>query len=87
MSVATRWNSELLMIQRLVQEKAAVSAKIAESGKVENLSVSELKLSEGYVVILAPFEQASRELCGEDYSTLLIQIPAAPHGLHKKFCE
>ncbi len=80
MSVATRWNSDFYMVKRLTEEKAAVSAEITESGKVENLTVNEWKLAEGYAAILAPFEQASRELCGESYPTLSMKIPAI-HGL------
>ena len=75
MSVATRWNSDFYMVQRLVEEKTAVSAEIADSGKVENLTTNEWKLADGYVMILSPFEQASRELCGEGYPTLSMKIP------------
>ena len=65
-----------------MEEKAPLSAEIALTGKVENLTTNEWKL-EGYVKILTPFEQASRELCGESYPTLSMKIPAL-HGLHQK---
>lgn len=71
------------MIQCLVEEKAPLSAEIASTGKAENLTTNEWKLAEGYITILAPFEQASRELWGESYPTLSMKIPAL-HGLHKK---
>ena len=83
MSVSTRWNSDCYMIQRLMEEKAPLSAKIALTGKVENFTTHEWKLAEGYVKILTPFEQASRELCSESYPTLSMKTPAL-HGLHQK---
>ena len=83
MSVSTHWNSNYYMIQRLMEEKAPLSAEIALTGKVENLTTNEWKLAEGYVKILTPFEHASRELCGESYPTLSMKIPAL-HGLHQK---
>ena len=83
MSVSTRWNPDYYMIQRLMEEKAPLSAEIALTGKVENLTTNEWKLAVGYVNILTPFEQASRELCGESYPTLSMKIPAL-HGLHQK---
>ena len=61
----------------------AVTAEILASGKVDNLSTSEWKLAEGYVEILTPFEQASYELCGRNYPTLSIIIPAV-HGFYGK---
>ena len=70
MSVSTHWNCNFYIIQRLVEEKAPLLAEIALTGKVENLTMNEWKLGEGYVTILAPFEQASRELCGESYPML-----------------
>ena len=46
-SVSTRWNSDYYMIQRLMEEKAPLSAEIALTGKVENLTANEWKLAEG----------------------------------------
>ena len=45
--------------------------------------MNEWKLVKGYVKILAPFEQASRELWGESYPKLSMKILAL-HRLHKK---
>ena len=56
MTVSTRWNSDYYIIQRLMEEKAPLSAEIALSGKLENLTTNEWKLAEGYVKILTPFE-------------------------------
>ena len=71
------------MVRRLCDEKAAVSAEIADTAKVENLKTNDWNLAEGYVTILSPFEQASRELCGESYPKLSMKIPAL-HGLHQQ---
>jgi hypothetical protein len=82
MSVATRWNSDFIMVRRLVDEREAVAAELSASGKVDNLTNAEWKLAEGYATILSNFEQASRELCSETYPTMSMKIPAL-HGLIK----
>ena len=42
MSVSTRWNSDYYMIQRLIEEKAPLSAEIALTDKVENLTTNDI---------------------------------------------
>lgn len=54
-------------------------AEIANSGKVMKFTTSEWK---GYAIILAPFEKASRNLCGEKYPTTAMKIPAI-NGLNE----
>ena len=82
--MATRWNSDLFMLQRLTEEKEAVTAELLASSKVDNLSTLEWKLAEGYVKILTPCEQASRELYGRNYPSLFMEIPAV-HGLYGNY--
>ena len=89
-NIATRWNSDYFMLKRLCEEKDAISADIASiyaelaiSEKIDNLTNSDWKLAEGYHTILAPFEQASRELCGKNYPTLSMKIPTL-HGLNQQ---
>ena len=82
-NVATRWNSDYFMLKRLCEEKDAISAELAISEKIDNLTNADWKLAEGYHTILAPFEQASRELCGKNYPTLSMKIPAL-HGLNQQ---
>ena len=53
----TKRNSDLIMVDRLVEEKEPVSAEIILRGKVDNLTNSEWKLAEGYRIILMSFEQ------------------------------
>ncbi|XP_065651549.1 zinc finger BED domain-containing protein 4-like [Hydra vulgaris] len=71
------------MLKRLCQEKDAISAELAISEKIDNLTNADWKLAEGYHTILAPFEQASRELCGKNYPTLSMKIPDL-HGLNQQ---
>ncbi|XP_065664773.1 zinc finger BED domain-containing protein 4-like [Hydra vulgaris] len=75
-NVATRWNSDYFMLKRFCEEKDAISAELSISEKIDNLTYADWKLAEGYHTILAPFEQASRKLCGKNYSTLSMKIPA-----------
>ena len=63
-------------VQRLVEEKLALSAEITESGTEENLTTNEWKLAEGNALILSLFEEASRDMSKEGYSTLSMKVPA-----------
>ena len=78
-NVATRWNSDYFMLKRLCEEKDAISAELAISEKIDNMTNADWKNH----TILAPFEQASRELCGKNYPTLSMKIPAL-HGLNQQ---
>ena len=40
-NVVTRWNSDLFVLQRLTEEKEAITAELIASSKVDNLSTSE----------------------------------------------
>ena len=82
-NVATRWNSDYFMLKRLCEEKDAISAELAISEKIDNFSNADWMLAEGYHTILAPFEQASRELCGKSYPKFSMKIPAL-HGLNQQ---
>lgn len=73
--VATRWNSEYDMLASLVEQRAAVSAELAKSGKVECLNLKEWDTAIGLVEILRPIEEATKELCREDNPTLSMMIP------------
>ncbi|XP_065675700.1 zinc finger BED domain-containing protein 4-like [Hydra vulgaris] len=70
-------------VEAVRKEKDAIPAELAISEKIDNLTNADWKLAEGYHTILAPFEQASRELCGKNYPTLYIKIPTL-YGLNQQ---
>lgn len=72
--VETRWNSTYMMLDRLLEQREAVSADIAKSGK-DNLTATEWQLIESYVLLLKPMFQATQELCKEDTPTLSMVLP------------
>jgi hypothetical protein len=75
MSCPTRWNSEFLMVQRLLILKESVCSDIAALGDIENLTTSEWKLADGFVVVLNPLFEATKVSSGEQYPTRSLVIP------------
>lgn len=62
----TRWNSTYYMLQRLLEQKAAITVMCSSSGGPRaSLSVSEWSILEELVQILKPLEEATRELSVE----------------------
>lgn len=49
--VETRWDSEFIMLQRFVEQKAAIISEQSKAG-IDSLTVQEWKLIEGYVEVL-----------------------------------
>ena len=75
MSCPTRWNSEFLMVQRLLLLKESICSDIAVVGDIDNLTTSEWKLAEGFVVVLNPLFESTKVSSGEQYSTRSLVIP------------
>lgn len=74
--VPTRWNSSLLMLERLIQIKAPLSAAITFLPRAPNfLTALEWELISDCLPLLKPFEIMTVELSGENYPTLSIVIP------------
>lgn len=74
--VSTRWNSTLLMIERLILIKEPLSAVITSLAKApEFLGAAEWELLCDWVPILKPMEQMTVELSGEKYPTMSLIIP------------
>ncbi|GBP70306.1 Zinc finger BED domain-containing protein 4 [Eumeta japonica] len=64
---STRWNSTFYMFQRFLKLKDAL-AIYGNSNNVPNLSSDEYKAIENCVLILKPFEEATRNLSSSDSS-------------------
>ena len=77
--VATRWNSVYDMIQRLLEQQAAVSAVLLESGKVAHramlLTAEEVTDLELIATILQPFQQATTMLSSDKSPSISLVQP------------
>ncbi|KAL4103950.1 hypothetical protein QTP88_019267 [Uroleucon formosanum] len=80
--VSTRWNSSLLMLERLVELKEPLTyAMLSLKDGPVMLNAQEWEVIEDAIPILKPFEVMINELSGENYSTLAMVIPLV-RGLH-----
>ena len=72
--IATRWNSSYYMLERLVEQKKAITASNTECQPPTELRAQQWILAEKVVNLLKVFEEATREISG-DYSSASIVIP------------
>lgn len=73
---STRWNSKLIMMERLLQIKAPLSAAITLLPRAPNgLTAVEWELIEHCIPLIKPFESMTTELSDEKYPKLSIVIP------------
>ena len=80
----TRWNSTYYMLQRLLEQKAAITVMCSSSGGPRaSLSVSEWSILEELVQILKPLEEATRELSVEQTVSASKVIPLLNAILHE----
>lgn len=74
------------MLERLVEVREAISADLAVNPDIANLTNAQWKMAGGLVKMLAPFKEATEDLCGETYPTLSMVIPIL-HCLDKQTCN
>ncbi|KAF7634460.1 hypothetical protein Mgra_00006129 [Meloidogyne graminicola] len=73
--VSTRWNSSLIMVRRLIEQRKAIDDYLIENKMIDLfLSDKEWKLLEALVNLLTPFEEVSKLFCA---SPLSVVIPYA----------
>ena len=72
--VATRWNSSYYMLERLVEQKKAITASNTECQPPSELRAQQWILAEKVVKLWKVFEEATRQISG-DYSSASIVIP------------
>ena len=72
--VAARWNSSYYMLERLVEQKKAITASNTECNPPAELCAHQWTLAEKVVKLLRVFEEATREVSG-DYSSAAVIIP------------
>jgi len=74
--VSTRWNSSLIMMEKLFEIKAPLSAALTTLPRAPNgLTAIEWELIEDCIPLLKPFESMTTELSGQTYPTLSMVIP------------
>ncbi|KAL4112812.1 hypothetical protein QTP88_016538 [Uroleucon formosanum] len=74
--VPTRWNSSFIMMERLVNIKAPLSATMSTLPRAPNyLNASEWEIILDCTHILKPFQIMTAKLSGEKYPTLSVVIP------------
>ncbi|KYN50115.1 Zinc finger BED domain-containing protein 1 [Cyphomyrmex costatus] len=75
-SVPTRWNSCFYMLERFIELSPHVGSILLEAdNSPDMLTASELRVIREFVKLLRPLEQATKEICGEAYSTGSKVIP------------
>lgn len=68
--VSTRWNSQYDMLQRLIEQKDAVTLCLASMDAVPNLSNREWITAQEMTDVLKPFYDVTVMMCAEKYATL-----------------
>jgi len=72
--VETRWNSTFLMLQRVAEQRKALSLYSVEHGGIVMLNKTELELVDRIVAILKPFYDATLEISHDD-ACISVVIP------------
>jgi len=72
--VETRWNSTYLMLERLGEQRKAVTLYCVEEGTIDTLSASDWELAERIVKVLKPFYEATVEI-SSDQTCLSVMVP------------
>ena len=85
--VDTRWNSTYDMIQRVMEQQAAICAALLEQKRMDLLPKdNELKLLEDIIDILKPFKDVTEQMSGQAYVTLSAVRPIL-HFLKSKVLQ
>jgi len=74
-SVATRWNSEVIMIESYVKSSTEVQALLLENKQLERLSGIKDKVLADLLCVIKPFRKASEELSAEKVVTVDKIVP------------
>ncbi|XP_011703008.1 PREDICTED: uncharacterized protein LOC105459036, partial [Wasmannia auropunctata] len=75
-SVPTRWNSVYYMLEQFVELSESISLTLLKFPKAPSmLSASELQLAKDIMQVMSPIEAATKEICGEHYTTGSKVIP------------
>lgn len=76
--VDTRWNSTFYMLERFLLLEDAIKATMALINKeLSSISQREWLIIKKLCIILKPFEDATKNICGESYCSASLVIPMA----------
>ena len=79
--IETRWNSTFYMLERLIEQRQALSVTNAELNLKTELTHAQWTLAEKVVNVLGPIEEATRECSKESASaSLVIPVISAIHN-------
>ncbi|CAB3983865.1 zinc finger BED domain-containing 4-like [Paramuricea clavata] len=70
-----RWNSLYYLMDRIVEQREAITVVLASNGKVNNQQNHEWKTAESYVKVLKPFENVTSMMSASRFPTLSMVIP------------
>lgn len=74
--VSTRWNSELMMLERLLEVKVPLSVALASlTNAPKNLEAEEWVIVKEAVAVLKPLHAITEKLSGELYPTMSLCVP------------
>jgi hypothetical protein len=75
---STRWNSSYFMLSRIGEEHSAIIAALCYMDKPDLLiSSREIVIIKESISLLAPFEEATREVSAEKFLSISKVIPLA----------
>lgn len=87
-NVPTRWNSTLIMIERLQLIKEPLSAVVASLSKApEFLTATEWEMLTDWIPLLKPAEKMTVKMSGEKYPTMALITPLVRGLLHSLKCK
>ena len=84
--VTTRWNSSYYMLERLIEQKRAITVANTECQPPTELRASQWLLAEKVVLLLKIFEEATREASG-DYASASVVIPMHSQHIEASNCN
>ena len=68
----TRLNSTFFMLQRLLEQRRAITLYCAENESVTNLSANQWSVAENVAAVLEPFEEVTREVSSSSASISIV---------------
>ena len=71
----TRWKFLYYLMDRIVEQREAITVVLASNDKVNNLRNHEWKTADSYVKVLKPFEDVTSMMSASRYPTLSMVIP------------
>ena len=76
--VDTRWNSTFFMFNHIAEQHDAITTALCLSGRNDLcLTADDLKLLKASLLVLQPFESATREISADQYLSMSKAIPLA----------